>query len=1171
MTNNGGTIEIQDRVSDRLNRITDAMNRLVNSSRTLDNAMGRAGDVINAPAQQLDRTYAAISAMSSKTAQAVIKDTNSISDTMNDLDLAPQMEPITVPIEVDNLALPKIEELKAIPLQFDSSAIDNFALPEIEELKAIPLSFDSSALDNFSLPQFEKVPIEFDWQNVEQPEVFMTDGVERYQQELNGVNDLLQRASQSQAGLNAQASSLNFASGDVMADFDSINTRLQQLTGEMARIEANPIDDIVSASVNSELESLRSSLLSVIKTQEDVSSGLNDMDLGAANKATNQLSTQLTSVERQVRQNTSAQGQFNESLDGANVSSNRLLNTVRNIGIALGASKIVSSAINLSDTYSQTNARIDMMNDGLQTTALLQQAIFQAAENSRAEYQATADLVGKLGTLAGDAFGSSAEVVHFAELLNKQFAIAGTSAQEAAGATHQLTQALASGVLRGDELNSVMEQAPTIIQSIADYLGVTKGEIRALAAEGELSADIVKNAMFAAADDINAKFESMPKTWASLWTSFKNNALEAFEPLFALLNELANSAIVQNIMQHMITNMYIVADVTTRVLQMLGSLGNFISEHWGIIAPVVYAAATALGIYTAALIIYKTHLMITAGIEAISNLAKAIGAARTMMLAGATFIATAAQHGFNAALLASPITWVVIGLLAIVAALYGGVAMWNHFTGASVSATGIIVGALYVLWDVIMNIFIGIANIALGAVQFVVNLFQAGLYLVELAWFALKITAALVLFAVLAVVQGTVNLIGQIFMAGLYLVQLVWHGLKMAVALILFGILFLTQSAVNGIGQAFVGGANAWNLVWFGFKMYVGESLAGMLDYVSNFLNSAIDGFNDLKYAAEKVWYNIASAAGSMASAIAQGIDGMINSVIGGIEDMLNSVLGGINKMISALDKIPGVNIGSIGEVSLTPSNFKGKVDSFTSSLKAPTTPGRAGSDIQLGDALRGQLGGMEAPEALEWNPVDFTSDMQNWILNQEAPEAKQWENIDLISGLQQWIGNQEAPEAPEQWSPEYFDFKNLADAWDRGYGAGEGLGDKLGGMLDQLRDIGGGNEFGDLASLFDNMPEVPSAPDLSGAGGGSGSNPTGGKLDSIGKIEDDITLEDDFRELLIEHRNRKYQQNFITMTPTITNHVEITTDEEYEDFIKKFNDDVADAIYDGMDGVPTS
>ena len=247
---------------------------------------------------------------------------------------------------------------------------------------------------------------------------------------------------------------------------------------------------------------------------------------------------QAAGVTRQAQQATE---QFSKSQQTAAASVSGLTSKLQGlVGSYLGLQGL-RGLVNLSDTMASTTARLDSMNDGLQTTAELNDMIFQSAQRSRGAYQATADMVAKLGTLAGDAFGSSAEVVAFAEQINKQMVLSGASTMGAQAAMLQLTQAMSSGVLRGEELNSILEQAPTIAQAIADYLGVTTGEMRELASEGRVTAEVVKAAMFSAAEETNAKFEQMPMTWGQVWTSFQNIALKALQPVLSGINWLSNN------------------------------------------------------------------------------------------------------------------------------------------------------------------------------------------------------------------------------------------------------------------------------------------------------------------------------------------------------------------------------------------------------------------------------------------------------------------------------------------------------------------------------------------------------------------------------------------------------------------------------------------------------
>lgn len=220
---------------------------------------------------------------------------------------------------------------------------------------------------------------------------------------------------------------------------------------------------------------------------------------------------------------------------------NSLTSSVLRLAASYISIQGLKKAVDLSDSLVSMRARLDRMNDGLQTTQELETMIYQSAQRSRGSFTDTMGLVSQLGTMAGDAFSSSKEVVQFAEQLNKQLALSGASGASAQAAILQLEQGLASGVLRGDELNSVMEQAPALAKSIADYMQVSVGKLREMGSQGQITADIVKNALFAAAKDTNAEFEKTPMTWAQVWTVASNTAIRALDPLLTAINWVANN------------------------------------------------------------------------------------------------------------------------------------------------------------------------------------------------------------------------------------------------------------------------------------------------------------------------------------------------------------------------------------------------------------------------------------------------------------------------------------------------------------------------------------------------------------------------------------------------------------------------------------------------------
>ena len=415
-------------------------------------------------------------------------------------------------------------------------------------------------------------------------------------------------------------------------------------------------------------------------------------EIGAANAALNEMKKHYQDCNNQ-------QQQLNKHIGQGTTAAGGLLGKIKSIASAYMGMKAVKGLVELSDTVTQTDARLKLMNDGLQTTTELNNMIYASAQRSRGSYLATADAVAKLGIMAGDAFSSNKETIAFMEQVNKQFKIAGTSAQGIDAAMLQLTQAMGSGVLRGEEYNSILEQAPNIIQAIAKYMDVPKGKLKDMAADGQITADIVKAAMFACADETNAKFESMPKTWSDIWTSMKNRAIKALDPVLKKINKLANDPKVQQTVDRILQTFSTMAQVLMQVFEWVCSIYNFISDNWGWIGPIIWGIVGAL-------LLYKGAVLAITAVETTAAIVKGVLAAVQAIQTGATFAATAAQYGLNAALLACPITWIIIGIILIIAAIYMVVNAVNKAKGTSISATGIIFGAFAVLGSHLINRFV---------------------------------------------------------------------------------------------------------------------------------------------------------------------------------------------------------------------------------------------------------------------------------------------------------------------------------------------------------------------------------------------------------------------------------------------------------------------------------
>ena len=398
---------------------------------------------------------------------------------------------------------------------------------------------------------------------------------------------------------------------------------------------------------------------------------------------------------------------------------------MKGIAATVGGMIGLKQALGTSDQLTQTNARLNnaliKFDDG-GSIEELEAKVMASAQRSRAYYMDTAAAVAKLGINARDAFTNMDEVIAFSELVNKSFVIGGVGAQEQSAAMLQLTQAMASGVLRGEELNSIFENAPGIIQSIAKYLDVPIGQIRTMASEGQITADIVKNAMFEAAGDIERNFSNIPKTWGQIWTGMKNKALSIFAPILNKLNQIANSSKFEAVSNGVIGALAAIASVATVVLDLLINGASWVVDNWSWLSPVIYGVAAALGVYYGAQLAANTVGLISKGVHIAMAGAKMIQLAATGALTAATAAETAAQYGLNAALYACPLVWIIILIIALVALFYAAVAAVNKFAGTSVSATGIICGAFMAALAFIGNIFIALWNVAAEVFVLIYNL-----------------------------------------------------------------------------------------------------------------------------------------------------------------------------------------------------------------------------------------------------------------------------------------------------------------------------------------------------------------------------------------------------------------------------------------------------------------
>lgn len=418
--------------------------------------------------------------------------------------------------------------------------------------------------------------------------------------------------------------------------------------------------------------------------------------------------TAFDAIEENIRNANNEQQKFNNSIHGGNNAANGLLSTIKKVAVTAGGIAGINKVLNISDELASTKARLNLLVDDGGSVEELEKKIMASAQRSRSVYFDTASAVAKLGLNAGNAFnGDMDQVIAFMEQVNKQFVIGGATAQEQSNAMIQLTQAMAAGALRGEELNSILDGAPGIARAIEKYMGIAEGSIKSVAQEGKVTAEVVKNAMFAMADETNAKFDSMPKTWAQIWAGMKNQALSMFAPILTKINQIANSSKFQQVTTALINGLAGVANIASSVLNILISIASVIVDNWSWIQPII------MGI-VAAMLIYNGVALATNIIMGIQATAKAVHAAATAMEAGATFTATVAQQGLNAALLACPLTWIILLIIAVIAAIYAACAAVAKFTGVANSGFGVICGGIMVVIAFFKNLGLSVANIALG-------------------------------------------------------------------------------------------------------------------------------------------------------------------------------------------------------------------------------------------------------------------------------------------------------------------------------------------------------------------------------------------------------------------------------------------------------------------------
>lgn len=530
-----------------------------------------------------------------------------------------------------------------------------------------------------------------------------------------------------------------------------------------------------------------------------------------------------------------AASQKMNKLNKASAGANLIKGVITGATIA-AAVATAKKAMSISDDYANMNARLNMINDGMQSTDELQKSIFTSAQRTGSAYTEMANGVAKMRMQAGDVFQNNGETIAFLETMNKSFVVGGASIEEQKSAMMQLTQAMASGKLQGDELRSLAETSPALIQAIATKLGVTRGEVKKLGADGKITADIVKTAMLEASETIDQQFRNMPMTWGRAWQNFINFATKAFEPLSIKINQIANSAefqqfaaMVASAIQVIINVLIVLMDIIGAIWSKIAPLIKWIADNWSTIAPIVIAVAGAMFYYWLSV---NAVTWAMKGLEMAMNLAKGAVAA------------------FNAVMAMGPIGWVIMAIIILIGIIYAAINAFNQWAGTSISATGVIIGSVFALgmtiWNILMwlfNIVILIINGIIAIVVGMVNIVIASLFMI---YEFILMLLALILGAVDWLVTGAINLVFEL----VFQFQTAWYniaqgGRDMAVAIGNFvssmvnGVISLVEGMINGILSGINGMIGFLNGMGLNIGA-VGTVSLGRVDF-GNDIGNAID------------------------------------------------------------------------------------------------------------------------------------------------------------------------------------------------------------------------------------------------------------------------------------------------------------------------------------------
>ena len=523
---------------------------------------------------------------------------------------------------------------------------------------------------------------------------------------------------------------------DLMAEQDSVNAKIELLARK---------EDLIKGKLKEQQSAYQKNEAAILASQTALYGVQRQKDnlIKKSDKLTNEIYEQASAVDKVARQSKNIDFTPKDGMSGFSKIQAGIVTINQGLQLARSVANGISTALNYTDQLTLTKARLDLINDGTQTTVELQNKIYQAANRSRGAYEDMSQSVAKLGLLAGDAFKSNDELVAFSEMLNKSFKVSGAGVQEISSATYQLTQAMAAGKLQGDEFRSIMENAPMLADAIAKYMGKSKGELKELSSEGVITADIIKNSLFSASDQINEKFEKMPVTFGDAMNNIKNTAARYMQPIADKFAELLSSDEFQTILNGVLSGIRWFAGLAYNAFTFVGNAINFFKNNMWLTIPIITVVAVAMGGSLISSIVNVTlSLLAQAAAWALANwqitliigilgiimgIMIALKAPMEALVAVIAAIALAlaiwhiAQWAVNTAMYACPIVWIIVAVLALIVVIIAVIQWIAKAVGSANTGLGIVCGAVMVAVAFIWNLFLGLLDLVLGVINAMVN------------------------------------------------------------------------------------------------------------------------------------------------------------------------------------------------------------------------------------------------------------------------------------------------------------------------------------------------------------------------------------------------------------------------------------------------------------------